>query len=156
MNSIEEFQRGDVDYLLATDLVARGLDIPNVKTVINFSFPNEPKRYLHRIGRTARAGMHGISVTLCNDQERTEIKKLNRKLGHPITPYTLQQKTVQKMFEQVVSMDAMVKDLLIEEAGDKELQQGLMEARRAENLIKYRDEIQNRPKNVWLKNEKQK
>jgi hypothetical protein len=60
------------------------------------------------------------------------------------------------MFEQVVSMDAMVKDMLIEEAGDKELQQGLMEARRAENLIKYRDEIQNRPKNVWLKNEKQK
>ena len=53
-------------------------------------------------------------------------------------------------------MDAMVKDLLIEEAGDKELQQGLMEARRAENLIKYREEIQNRPKNVWLKNEKQK
>lgn len=156
MNSIEEFQRGDVDYLLATDLVARGLDIPNVKTVINFSFPNEPKRYLHRIGRTARAGMHGISVTLCNDQERTEIKKLNRKLGHPITPYTLQAKTVQRMFEQVVSMDAMVKDLLIEEAGDKELQQGLMEARRAENLIKYREEIQNRPKNVWLKNEKQK
>jgi hypothetical protein len=53
-------------------------------------------------------------------------------------------------------MDAMVKDLLIEEAGDKELQQGFMEARRAENLIKYKDEIQNRPKNVWLKNEKQK
>lgn len=89
MSSIEQFQRGDVDYLLATDLVARGLDIPNVKTIINFSFPNEPKRYLHRIGRTARAGAHGVSVTLCNDIERTEIKKLNRKLGHAITPYTV-------------------------------------------------------------------
>lgn len=92
MDAIEQFQRGDVDYLLATDLVARGLDIPNVKTVINFSFPNEPKRYLHRIGRTARAGMHGVTVTLCNDAERTEIKKLTRKLGHQINPYTLQQK----------------------------------------------------------------
>lgn len=141
---------------MATDLVARGLDIPNVKTVINFSFPNEPKRYLHRIGRTARAGMHGVSVTLCNDQERTEIKKLNRKLGHPITPYTLQGKNVQKMFEQVVSMDALVKELLIEEAGDVELQKAMMETKRAENMIKYRDEIANRPKNVWLKNEKQK
>jgi ATP-dependent RNA helicase DDX27 len=90
MDAIESFQKGDVDYLLATDLVARGLDIPNVKTVINFSFPNEPKRYLHRIGRTARAGAHGVSVTLCNDVERTEIKKLNRKLGHNITPYTVQ------------------------------------------------------------------
>lgn len=82
MENIEAFQRGDVDYLLATDLVARGLDIPNVKTIINFSFPSEPKRYLHRIGRTARAGAHGVSLTLCNDVERTEIKKLNRKLGH--------------------------------------------------------------------------
>ena len=100
--------------------------------------------------------MHGVSVTLCNDQERTEIKKLNRKLGHPITPYTLQNKIVQKVFEQVVSMDAMVKELLIEEAGDKEIQKAFMETKRAENMIKYRDEITNRPRNVWLKNEKQK
>jgi len=89
MEAIELFQRGHVDYLLATDLVARGLDIPNVKTVINFSFPNEPKRYLHRVGRTARAGMHGVSVTLCNDGERTDIKKLTRKLGHQVTPYSV-------------------------------------------------------------------
>ncbi len=77
-------------------------------------------------------------------------------MGHPITPYTLQGKNVQKMFEQVVSMDALVKELLIEEAGDVELQKAMMETKRAENMIKYRDEIANRPKNVWLKNEKQK
>ena len=81
MDAIEKFQSGQVDFLLATDLVARGLDISSVKTVINFSFPTEPKRYLHRIGRTARAGRHGVSVTLCNDQERKEIKKITRKLG---------------------------------------------------------------------------
>lgn len=52
-----------------------------VKTVINFSFPTEPKRYLHRIGRTARAGSHGVAITICNDEERKEIKKLTRKLG---------------------------------------------------------------------------
>lgn len=157
MDAIEKFQRGEVDYLLATDLVARGLDIPNVKTVINFSFPSEPKRYLHRIGRTARAGMHGVAVTLCNDIERTEIKKLTRKLGHQINPYTLNQKQIQKAFEVILGqLDGLVKDLLIEEAGDKELQQAVMEARRAENMIKYKDEIENRPKNVWLKSEKQK
>jgi uncharacterized membrane protein len=53
-------------------------------------------------------------------------------------------------------MDGMIKELLIEEAGDKELQKAMMEARRAENMIKYREEIENRPKRVWLKNEKQK
>lgn len=81
MASIEKFQKGEVDYLLATDLLARGLDISSIKTVINFSFPNEPKRYLHRIGRTARAGSHGVALTICNDEERKEIKKLTRKLG---------------------------------------------------------------------------
>ena len=82
MFAIEQFQKGEVDYLLATDLLARGIDIAEVKTVINFNFPNEPKRYLHRIGRTARAGSHGVSITICNDEERKEIKKLTRKLGH--------------------------------------------------------------------------
>ena len=82
MIAIEKFQKGEVDYMLATDLLARGIDIAEVKTVINFNFPNEPKRYLHRIGRTARAGSHGVSITICNDEERKEIKKLTRKLGH--------------------------------------------------------------------------
>ena len=59
LGNVEKFQRGDVDFLLATDLVARGLDISAVKAVLNFSFPTEPKRYLHRVGRTARAGSHG-------------------------------------------------------------------------------------------------
>lgn len=81
MKGIELFQAGEVDYLLCTDLVARGLDIPAVKAVLNFSFPVEPKRYLHRIGRTARAGSHGVAVTLCNEEERKDIKKLLRKLG---------------------------------------------------------------------------
>ena len=80
MAAIEKFQKGEVDFLLATDLLARGIDISSIKTVINFSFPNEPKRYLHRVGRTARAGSHGVAITICNDQERKEIKKLTRKM----------------------------------------------------------------------------
>ena len=94
MEAIEKFQRGEVDYLLATDLVARGLDINNVKSVLNFSFPTEPKRYLHRIGRTARAGSSGVAVTLCNDEERKDIKKLSRKLNQNISPYILNPKLV--------------------------------------------------------------
>ncbi len=80
--------------MLATDLVARGLDINNVKSVLNFSFPTEPKRYLHRIGRTARAGSSGVAVTLCNDEERKDIKKMCRKLGVNLTPYILNPKLV--------------------------------------------------------------
>lgn len=85
--------------MIATDLLARGLDISSIKTVINFSFPNEPKRYLHRIGRTARAGSHGVSITICNDEERREIKKLTRKLSQKINTYTLQNKVVNEIFD---------------------------------------------------------
>jgi len=81
LKALESFQKGEVDYLIGTDVISRGLDIPNVRTVINFSFPTEPKRYLHRIGRTARAGQHGIAVNLCNEEERKELKKLTRKLN---------------------------------------------------------------------------
>ena len=84
---------------LCTDLVARGLDIPAVKAVLNFSFPVEPKRYLHRIGRTARAGSHGVAVTLCNDEERKEIKKLLRKLGQNVNNYVLSTKMIQETHE---------------------------------------------------------
>lgn len=99
MEAIEKFQRGEVDYLLATDLVARGLDINNVKSVLNFSFPTEPKRYLHRIGRTARAGSSGVCVTLCNDEERKDIKKLAKKLGSNISPYILTAKLVKQVHD---------------------------------------------------------
>jgi len=78
-----------VDYLVATDLIARGLDISNVKAVINFSFPTEPKRYLHRVGRTARAGQQGVAITLCNEEERKDLKKLSRKLNQNVNTFTI-------------------------------------------------------------------
>lgn len=136
---------------MATDLVARGLDIPFVKTVINFSFPNEPKRYLHRIGRTARAGTSGVAITLCNDEERKEIKKLTRKLGHQVTPYTVQPKQIQKTFEKFTKggLDSLIKIIGAWEAEDKEYQEALKDAQRAENMIKYKEEIMNRPKKMW-------
>ena len=85
--------------MLATDLVARGLDINGVKTVLNFSFPTEPKRYLHRIGRTARAGSSGVAVTMCNDEERKDLKKLSRKLNQNLHVYVMQNKIVKEMHE---------------------------------------------------------
>lgn len=101
--------------MLGTDLLARGIDIADVKTVINFSFPNEPKRYLHRIGRTARAGSHGVALTICNDEERKELKKLTRKLGQQLNTFTLQRQSVQKIFEVIYEdLDEIAKEIEIE------------------------------------------
>lgn len=64
-----DFKEDKYQYLLATDLAARGLDIKEVKTVVNYELPKELTKYIHRIGRTARAGSVGTSLTICNDEE---------------------------------------------------------------------------------------
>lgn len=157
MDAIEKFQRGEVDYLLATDLVARGLDINNVKSVLNFSFPTEPKRYLHRIGRTARAGSSGVAVTLCNDEERKDIKKLSKKLNSNISPYILQPKIVQQMHDFITNViDPILHQIEVEMTQDRELLNAYKEAQRAENMIKYRSEIQSRPRAEWHSNRREK
>ena len=62
LEALKKFKDGDIDVLLATDLAARGLDIPLVKTVVNFTMPNSLAHYIHRVGRTARAGKSGRCV----------------------------------------------------------------------------------------------
>lgn len=69
---------GKYSYLLATDLAARGLDIADVRVVINFEIPFEVTRYIHRVGRTARIGSEGLSVTLCLEDEVIKFKKMIR------------------------------------------------------------------------------
>ncbi len=61
---------------MATDLAARGLDIKDLKAVINFELPSELTRYIHRVGRTARAGQDGVSLTICTDNEAKKLKRM--------------------------------------------------------------------------------
>ena len=79
--ALESFRSGRVRVLVATDIAARGIDVDGVSHVINYDVPNEPESYVHRIGRTARAGATGIAVSLCDDSERhylRDIEKLTR------------------------------------------------------------------------------
>jgi ATP-dependent RNA helicase RhlE len=75
------FRSGQARVLVATDIAARGIDVQGVSHVINFDLPNVPEDYVHRIGRTARAGADGIAISLCSDDERPylrDIEKLTR------------------------------------------------------------------------------
>ncbi|MCK9912517.1 hypothetical protein MXD81_25410, partial [Microbacteriaceae bacterium K1510] len=64
--------------LVATDIAARGIDIDEVSHVINFELPNIPESYVHRIGRTARAGAEGIAISLCASEERAFLRDIER------------------------------------------------------------------------------
>ena len=76
--AIDLFRRGDVPILVATDIAARGIDIPGVSHVLNFDLPNVPEQYVHRIGRTARAGADGSAIAFCADDERAFLRDIER------------------------------------------------------------------------------
>ena len=69
---------GDVPILVATDIAARGIDISGVSHVFNFELPNVPEQYVHRIGRTARAGASGVAISFCADDERPYLRDIER------------------------------------------------------------------------------
>ncbi|WP_413060753.1 DEAD/DEAH box helicase [Sphingomonas carotinifaciens] len=82
------FKSGEVRILVATDIAARGIDVSGVSHVVNFELPNVPEQYVHRIGRTARAGRSGIAIAFCAEDERPylrDIEKLTRQ-KIPVTP----------------------------------------------------------------------
>jgi superfamily II DNA/RNA helicase len=67
--------------MVATDVAARGLDIPGVSHVVNFDLPEEPENYIHRIGRTARMGREGHAISLVTPEERASLGRIERTLG---------------------------------------------------------------------------
>lgn len=82
--ALEDFRSGHVRILVATDIAARGIDIDNVSHVINFEVPNVAESYVHRIGRTARAGAEGIAISFCDGEEKSFIRDIERLIGKKI------------------------------------------------------------------------
>jgi ATP-dependent RNA helicase RhlE len=79
--ALDAFRKGSVPILVATDVAARGIDIPGVSHVINYELPNVPEQYVHRIGRTARAGRDGVGIAFCAEDERAYLKDIRKVTG---------------------------------------------------------------------------
>jgi ATP-dependent RNA helicase RhlE len=79
--AIEAFKSGVIKVLVATDVAARGLDIPDVKHVYNYELPNVPEAYVHRIGRTARAGKEGAAIAFCSMEEMDDLMAIQKVTG---------------------------------------------------------------------------
>jgi len=82
--ALSDFKNGTLRVLVATDIAARGIDIDELTHVINFEMPNIPETYVHRIGRTGRAGNTGIAISFCSVEERAELKDIQRLIAKTI------------------------------------------------------------------------
>jgi ATP-dependent RNA helicase RhlE len=78
------FRSGAVKVLVATDIAARGIDVDDVSHVFNYDLPNVPESYVHRIGRTGRAGREGWAVSLCDAEQRAWLRDIEREIGQPV------------------------------------------------------------------------
>lgn len=82
--SLDGFKNGHIKILVATDIAARGIDIDGVSHVVNYELPNVPEAYVHRIGRTARAGKSGTAISLCDATEQPYLRDIERLIGKKI------------------------------------------------------------------------
>lgn len=83
-HALSNFKNGNLRVLVATDIAARGIDIDELTHVFNFELPNVPETYVHRIGRTGRAGNTGIAISFCDHEEKTELKDIQKLIAKNI------------------------------------------------------------------------
>ena len=154
--ALEKFKRAELDYLVCTDVAARGLDIPGVKSVLNYAMPADYRQYLHRVGRTARAGKSGRSVSLVGESDRKTLKMVLKNAEIAPKQRLIDVAVLEEFRDRLETMDEDVEQLLEEEKAERALQKAEKEATRAENMIQHAKEIKSRPKKEWFQNSKQK
>ncbi|GAK34041.1 DEAD/DEAH box helicase [Iodidimonas nitroreducens] len=100
MDTLARFKSGDVRILIASDVAARGLDIPSVSHVFNYDVPNNSEDYVHRIGRTGRAGRAGISVTLAVPADAKAVLEIEKLIGRPIERKALESVKIRDLSDE--------------------------------------------------------
>lgn len=175
IEALESFRSGNVDILLATDLAARGLDISQVKSVINFEMPSQVESYVHRIGRTARAGRSGKCCTLIGEGRRYLMKEIVKDAEQKrnlvskdstlsstssstglIRSRTIAQTVITHFAAKIRSLETHVNEVIAAEAVARMDRIAEMEAMRAQNIIEHCDEIKAREKKEWFSTAKEK
>jgi ATP-dependent RNA helicase DDX27 len=173
LEALEQFRKGEVDVLLATDLAARGLDINRVQTVINFEMPSQVETYIHRIGRTARAGRGGRSCTLIGEGRRHLMKTVmkdaaekgksssSKKSGNKsqtgvIRSRSIPAAVISHFVAKLQTLEPHVEEVYEAEAVAKMDRLAEMEANKATNIIEHGKDITSRPQRHWFASEQMK
>ncbi|KAI4333307.1 hypothetical protein L6164_018135 [Bauhinia variegata] len=123
LGALNKFKSGECNIFICTDVASRGLDIPSVDMVINYDIPSNSKDYIHRVGRTARAGRSGVAISLVNQYELEWYIQIEKLIGKKLPEYPSQQEQVLQL-EESVSEAKRLAVMKMKEAGGKKKRKG--------------------------------
>lgn len=114
-SALDSFRRGEVDILLCTDVAARGIDVPGVHAVINYEMPKDLTTYVHRVGRTARAGRTGRAVTLTSESRRLIAKQVARHCQGVVKSRRIPPTVIESWTDRISNFESSIGEIMTEE-----------------------------------------